>query len=292
MGAVQPFLHDGASLGARTGAALALLRALSGPHGIHASQAAVANYRAVFTRDAVMAGAAGLLAGDAAVAAGLVRTLERLRDLQGPEGQIASNFEVDDAEAAAPKVSYGAVVPRLDAPAWYVVGVALAARAGAVDPARFADSARRAVRLLDALEYNGRHLVYTPAGGNWADEYLTEGYTLYDQALRAWGLALLGGVYGEPAWGAKAAAVGARVAEAFWPDGLQVGQGKPVVLELDPDEADRDRLTGLLVPAAPGRLEAYPVSTEVNNVRNDGAQLIDPLPAEQVPSEPATLDVT
>ncbi len=35
------------------------------------------------------------------------------------------------------------------------------------------------------------------------------------------------------------------VAEAFWPDGLQVGQGKPVVLELDPDEADVPRLAEL-----------------------------------------------
>jgi hypothetical protein len=243
MGAVQPFLHDGASLGARTGAALALLRALSGPHGIHASQAAVANYRAVFTRDAVMAGAAGLLAGDAAVVAGLVRTLERLRDLQGPEGQIASNFEVGDA-AADLKVSYGAVVPRLDAPTWYLVGVALAARAGAVDPARFADSARRAVRLLDALEYNGRHLVYTPAGGNWADEYLTEGYTLYDQALRAWGLALLGGVYGEPAWAAKAAAVGRASRRRSGPTGATPAATR------SPRSPRSARATGSTSPAA------------------------------------------
>ncbi|MCX6462281.1 MAG: DUF262 domain-containing protein [Pseudonocardiales bacterium] len=35
------------------------------------------------------------------------------------------------------------------------------------------------------------------------------------------------------------------VAEAFWPSGLQTGQGKPVVLELDPDEADVPRLTEL-----------------------------------------------
>ncbi|SHK25759.1 Protein of unknown function DUF262 [Pseudonocardia thermophila] len=35
------------------------------------------------------------------------------------------------------------------------------------------------------------------------------------------------------------------VAEAYWPDGLQAGQGKPVVLELDPDEADIPRLTEL-----------------------------------------------
>lgn len=35
------------------------------------------------------------------------------------------------------------------------------------------------------------------------------------------------------------------VAEAFWPDGLQPGQGNPVVLELDPDAADLPRLEEL-----------------------------------------------
>jgi putative SOS response-associated peptidase YedK len=48
---------------------------------------------------------------------------------------------------------------------------------------------------------------------------------------------------------------------------------------LDP-LAPRDDLLSLLVPAAPGRLEAYPVSTEVNNVRNNGASLVEPIPAE------------
>jgi hypothetical protein len=35
------------------------------------------------------------------------------------------------------------------------------------------------------------------------------------------------------------------VAEAFWPDGLQSGQGNPVVLELDPESADLPRLEEL-----------------------------------------------
>jgi len=39
--------------------------------------------------------------------------------------------------------------------------------------------------------------------------------------------------------------------------------------------------TSLLVPAAPGRLEAYPVSTLVSNVRNNGPELIEPLPLEE-----------
>lgn len=49
---------------------------------------------------------------------------------------------------------------------------------------------------------------------------------------------------------------------------------------LDPTPRDKADLLSLLVPAAPGRLEAYPVSTAVGNVRNNGPELLDPLPAE------------
>ncbi len=49
---------------------------------------------------------------------------------------------------------------------------------------------------------------------------------------------------------------------------------------LDATVDDPGDLAELLVPAAPGRLEAYPVSTEVNNVRNNGADLTTPLPTE------------
>ncbi|HET9012667.1 MAG TPA: hypothetical protein VFN38_12670, partial [Gemmatimonadaceae bacterium] len=80
-----PALHD---------AARALLRSLSGPHGIRASSSSSANYGAVFTRDAVMAGIAGLLADDSTISDGLTRTLEHLRDLQGEQGQIPSNYQM------------------------------------------------------------------------------------------------------------------------------------------------------------------------------------------------------
>lgn len=49
---------------------------------------------------------------------------------------------------------------------------------------------------------------------------------------------------------------------------------------LDPSPRSADDLLGLLVPAAPGRLDAFAVSTAVNNVRNNGPELIVPLPAE------------
>ncbi|MEW9532002.1 SOS response-associated peptidase [Microbispora sp. NPDC049125] len=43
---------------------------------------------------------------------------------------------------------------------------------------------------------------------------------------------------------------------------------------LDPGLSDP---AGLLVPAGPDRLEAYAVSTSVNNVRNNGPELVEPL---------------
>ena len=48
---------------------------------------------------------------------------------------------------------------------------------------------------------------------------------------------------------------------------------------LDPDAADPH---ALLVPAASTTLTAYPVSTAVNSVRNNGPALVDPIPAEEV----------
>jgi putative SOS response-associated peptidase YedK len=50
---------------------------------------------------------------------------------------------------------------------------------------------------------------------------------------------------------------------------------------LDPHPAPTDMLLGLLTPAAPGHLDAYPVSTLVNNVRNNGPELLDPLPLDE-----------
>jgi putative SOS response-associated peptidase YedK len=49
---------------------------------------------------------------------------------------------------------------------------------------------------------------------------------------------------------------------------------------LDPASSATADLLPLLVPAAPGRLEAYPVSTLVSNVRNNGPELVEPIPLE------------
>ncbi|MBD8870143.1 SOS response-associated peptidase [Nocardioides donggukensis] len=50
---------------------------------------------------------------------------------------------------------------------------------------------------------------------------------------------------------------------------------------LDPTRSATGDLLELLEPAAPGRLEAYPVSTLVSNVRNNGPELLEPLEAQE-----------
>lgn len=49
---------------------------------------------------------------------------------------------------------------------------------------------------------------------------------------------------------------------------------------LAPVARPTEELLDLLVPATPGRLDAWPVSTQVNNVRHNGPELVEPLPAE------------
>ncbi|TDE14949.1 SOS response-associated peptidase [Jiangella asiatica] len=46
---------------------------------------------------------------------------------------------------------------------------------------------------------------------------------------------------------------------------------------LDPGRTKPAELGGLLTPAVPGILDAYPVSTEVNRVANNGPQLVEPV---------------
>ncbi|WP_183100474.1 SOS response-associated peptidase [Nocardioides pelophilus] len=49
---------------------------------------------------------------------------------------------------------------------------------------------------------------------------------------------------------------------------------------LDP-ATPKDQLPDLLVPAQQGGLEAFPVSTAVGNVRNNGPELVEPVPFEE-----------
>jgi putative SOS response-associated peptidase YedK len=69
----------------------------------------------------------------------------------------------------------------------------------------------------------------------------------------------------------------------------QIHDRMPVILPpsawdrwLDPANDDIGTLGELLVPAPPSVTELRPVSTEVNNLRNKGAQLTEEIPADQL----------
>jgi putative SOS response-associated peptidase YedK len=58
---------------------------------------------------------------------------------------------------------------------------------------------------------------------------------------------------------------------------------------LDPSRTDGEALAelkGLLVPTPEGELELYPVSRRVNDVRNDGPDLIERIPESAVAGGP------
>ncbi len=182
-----------------------LLQMVCTPEGIKASLTNKDNYGAIFTRDAVMAGIAGTLLEDEIIIEGFRNTLFYLKKLQGNYGQIASNYIIDGG--VVDKVSFGILSPKIDACTWYLVGVGLLLKEGRLNKDEFRDSIKKTIGLLNAWEYNGKHLIYTPNGGNWADEYVYSGYTLYDQILRIWGLSLLATVYDVKEWAEKSRAI-------------------------------------------------------------------------------------
>jgi putative SOS response-associated peptidase YedK len=50
---------------------------------------------------------------------------------------------------------------------------------------------------------------------------------------------------------------------------------------LDPRVEDADEVRALMAPPTQGTLEIYPVAKAVNNVRNNGPELLEPLPAQE-----------
>jgi len=167
--------------------AIALLHEVSTKNGFLASAENTSNYKRVWARDGVICGLAALASGDEKLIATFKSTLETLAKHQHNIGTIPSNvfFSEDTIE-----VSYGGLAGRVDAVTWFVIGVCQ--YAFYTKDVAFLEKHKVAIEkcfaLLDAWEFNNKHLLYVPLSGNWADEYITDGYVLYDQLLRIWAL--------------------------------------------------------------------------------------------------------
>lgn len=164
-----------------------LLHRCSSSEGFLASAESVTNYKRVWARDGVICGLAALSSGDNQLISTFKSTLETLAKHQHANGTIPSNVMVSAENA---EVSYGGLAGRVDAVSWFVIGVCQYAFYKE-DPsfvAQYEVQIQRCWQLLEAWEFNNKHLMYVPLSGNWADEYITDGYVLYDQLLRIWAL--------------------------------------------------------------------------------------------------------
>lgn len=193
-------------------ASLSLARAFV-PEGILASEQAVDNYQRVWARDGIMAGVYGVLAGDEALIEQLRLTLLTLARKQAPNGQIPSSVGLGNDTV----VSYGTLAGRVDASLWWLIGAALLSKQ--LNDVQFtkqlAPTVSKLLTLLKAWEFNQADLLYTPLGGNWADEYVTHGHTLYDNALRVWAMQLVSAAWPEYLSKAEAKRVTKKVAATF-----------------------------------------------------------------------------
>lgn len=197
--------------------AKAILHRACTPYGIIAAQHPTDNYTRIWARDAVISGIAGILTQDEAIITALQKSIFSLLAAQKPQGQLPSNvaFSVTGELQA---VSYGTMSARIDAVCWWLIGAALVANSveNKSKQQQLYKGVCQAIDLLETWEYNGRGLVYVPMGGNWADEYVTQGYTLYDQLLRAQALQQAAMVWQNENWFKKSEFIYQIIARNYW----------------------------------------------------------------------------
>ncbi|BAV07067.1 Alkaline and neutral invertase [Filimonas lacunae] len=193
--------------------AISLLEQASSSAGFVAAVNEQDNYRRVWTRDGVICSIAALLSKETQLVTTALATLHTLFTHQHSAGFMPSNVH-----PVSGAVSYGGVAGRADAPAWAVIGVCLyTLHTGDDEPAiQYRQQVEKCIAVMDAWEFNGRHLVYVPQSGDWADEYIQHGYVLFDQLLRVWALQLAAHVYRRSDWAEKGAAIAQVINNNFW----------------------------------------------------------------------------
>jgi Alkaline and neutral invertase len=193
--------------------AIDILQQASTPYGFTASVNEHDNYRRIWTRDGTINSIAALFTGNENLIATAKATIKTIFSKQHASGFIPSNVS-----PAYGNTSYGGTVGRADNPSWAIIGlchyVAYAKDENLLN--EFALPVQKCFAVMDAWEYNGKHLMYVPQSGDWADEYIQHGYVLFNQLLRVWALQLAGNLYNHNEWINKAAAIKAVIRTNFW----------------------------------------------------------------------------
>ncbi|MFT4327011.1 MAG: glycoside hydrolase 100 family protein [Candidatus Woesearchaeota archaeon] len=159
--------------------ALSVAQMCVSEYGFLASSVQKDNYKRVFARDSMILSIAVMHEGEHFLAA-FKNSLETLLQKQGPQGEIPSNVDpFNDA------VSFGGTAGRVDSNLWLLIGFSQYIKK--TNDIFFLkthfDALKKTYTLLKSWEYNTKGFLYVPQGGDWADEYILEGYVLYDQIL-------------------------------------------------------------------------------------------------------------
>lgn len=193
--------------------ALNLLHQASTSSGFVAAVQEHDNYKRVWTRDGVIISIAGLLSGDKKLIRTAKNTLETLFNNQHENGFMPSN--VSPADGA---VSYGSTSGRADNPSWAVIGLSVYTILTNDTSLweKYQNQILKCFSVLEAWEFNGKHLIYVPQSGDWADEYIQHGYILFDQLLRLWALRLASKLSLNKNWENKALHITNAIELNYW----------------------------------------------------------------------------
>lgn len=192
--------------------AVELLRLASSKAGFLASTYAVDNYKRIWTRDGVINGLAALMTSEEDLIQTFKATLITIFDHQHRSGFLPSNVIQNG------QVSYGGTVGRVDNISWGLIGLChYSLSTGDYSLAhKYKKQVDRAIEVMEAWEFNGKHLMYVPQSGDWADEYIHHGYILFDQLLRIAALRLINQVYHDKEASEKAKLISETVVINFW----------------------------------------------------------------------------
>jgi uridine kinase len=163
------------------------------------------NYARLWSRDSAIASLAILAHGHEALYPTVKSSILNLLDAIGDGGVFPSNVSFDKGGTRSGQ-SFGGPVGRTDSPFWWAV-TALSYMEVAQDFSSkdaVAEAIEEIERRAQAWEFNNKHLMYSPASSNWADEYPVEGYILLNNVLRLWMLTkasrlLSSGIYADKA---------------------------------------------------------------------------------------------
>ncbi|MFT4312204.1 MAG: amylo-alpha-1,6-glucosidase [Candidatus Woesearchaeota archaeon] len=158
-----------------------LLYDCSTAHGfIAAKKQKKGNYNRIWARDSMICSLSAFMSDDKKLIHTAKQSLLTLLCHQHEQGEIPSN--VDPKKK---KISFGGTSGRVDAQLWFLIGFGQYVKKtqDVAFAKKYFEQFKKTIQLVRIYEFNHKSLIYVPQSGDWADEYIQEGYVLYDQLL-------------------------------------------------------------------------------------------------------------